>query len=80
MDLILLLFLIPIGLFVRNFMVWSFRDKLISQIAKANRVANYGYGHELWDEFETVSYHKMIWKFWKPLKSFYKGTKLEVFV
>ena len=25
-----------------------------------------------YDEFSQVSYHKMMWFFWKPVKSFYK--------
>ena len=29
------------------------------------------------DEIEKVSFDEMLYKFWKPLESFYRGTKLE---
>jgi len=65
---------------VRNDKVGNYRKKIINRISKKNREEisrNLDYNGWRYDEFERVSYYTMVFKFWKPLSSFYKDTKLE---
>jgi len=65
---------------IRNEMVCSFRSKLINRIADSN-IEEINRGNtpnwNEWAEFRMISYESMLFKFWKPFKSFYKDTKLE---
>lgn len=63
----LLIFLVfMIFMILRNNAVYKFRDRVIDEV----------YDNENWEEkrkeYISVSYNEMVFKFWKPLKSFYK--------
>lgn len=55
----------------------SYRISLIDQIDKAVK-KNLERGELNWkwryQRLSEVTYHEMVWKFWKPLNSFYKDT------
>jgi hypothetical protein len=60
-----------IGL-IRNFQVYRYRMNIIDYVYSTPQEMN-----ELIDIYNSVSYNEMLYTFWKPLDSFYKGTKLE---
>lgn len=57
-------------LLIRNEFVYQFRIKCINIL----------YSKSNWDklqkEFHSIGHDTMLFIFWKPLKSFYKGTEL----
>lgn len=85
-----------LGLLIRNIQVMSFRRNILLNLKKAiesNRIAFQsgmvtgevisGYLDQIdraTEAYDKVSYDEMVFKFWKPLKSFYKGTDIEAFI
>jgi hypothetical protein len=63
-----------ITIMIRNDYVLAFRHKLIKQISAAAK-ADIEAGRDWewrYEIYETVSYDQMVYKFWKPLESFYQ--------
>lgn len=52
---------------IRNELVFKFRGKILDNAPMDDHGAFTDYVRE----FERVSYHEMVFKFWKPLRSFY---------
>lgn len=57
----------------RNNKVADYRHYLLEQIRVAGKldIANGRNWQWRYDEYETVSYNEMMWRFWKPIDSFY---------
>lgn len=68
---LLIIGVIMLFILYRNNKVLEFRLRVIDRVF---RDANYMKREKI---FRSVSYYEMLFKFWKPLKSFYKGTELE---
>lgn len=56
--------------FIRNTAVYDFRGKIIEEVF--NKTIPNEEFEKRYKEFNSVSYNKMVFKFWKPLRSFYK--------
>jgi len=65
------LFSLNAWLMLRNHRVGRFRDELIDRVSEAAR-ANLHDGEKSWrwryDTFGSVSYERMLYQFWKPLR------------
>ena len=61
---------------VRNNKVFNYRFKILSQIDELAKADIRQCKEWKWryDNFSQVSYGRMMWQFWRPLKSFYKDT------
>jgi hypothetical protein len=69
----LLIILWAIISLIRNNMVYHFRARLLySLYNQVVREKDYDQWKRNIKKFESVSYHEMVYKFWKPIKSFYK--------
>ena len=62
--------LLSIVLYIRNNQIYLYRMGLIGRIYTAN-LRDPQSAVWRWRQYEAVSYEPMIWKFWKPLSSFY---------
>ena len=64
-------------LLYRNQKIYSYRVELLRKISEraTEDITNNIDWHWRYDTFESVSYDEMIYKFWKPLDSFYKDKK-----
>lgn len=62
-------------LMIRNGMVYKYRGKLIEAMYSKNRTEISMQKYDKLDErhaaYDVVSYDEMVWKFWRPLHSFY---------
>ena len=56
---------------VRSIKVFNFREKIRNEVFHRAYEQHSDYKNAL-QEYESVSYYAMVFKFWKPLKSFYK--------
>ena len=66
--------LLGVILLIRNHFVYEYRKELLNKISERN-----GYSADWewrYDEFEKISYNEMVFKFWKPLTSFYDEDKI----
>jgi len=74
--LIIALILISISMLMllRNWLVSKYRGVLLSEISKKFKEDIENEREWLWryDKFDEVTYDEMMYKFWKPLSSFYK--------
>ena len=74
--LIIALILISISMLMllRNWLVSKYRGVLLSEISKKFKEDIENEREWLWryDKFDEVTYNEMMYKFWKPLSSFYK--------
>lgn len=66
----ILMIALGILLFIRNEIVYNFRKKIIDKIFLSEN------WQEKLKEFDKVSYDEMVYKFWKPIKSFYPNIKV----
>ena len=58
----------------RNKLVWKYRKMVLNELSKKTNedVANEREWLWRYDKFDEVTYNEMMYKFWKPLSSFYK--------
>lgn len=66
--------------YIRSEFVYHGRTRWIAKAIRLTQEAinNKDAGHQkYWREFQKVSYHKMIWQFWRSIDSFYRGTLLD---
>ena len=70
----LALILFSLSMLLRNWLVFKYRGVLLSEISKKFKEDIENEREWLWryDKFEEVTYNEMMYKFWKPLSSFYK--------
>ncbi len=59
-------------LLFRNFAVYKYRIDRLNKMMEIIDSGDLEKSQKLLSEFERVSYDKMVWLFWKPLKSFFK--------
>ncbi len=78
MPIFLIVIVIILGLaFVEGIRVAAQRNILVSKISKKAMHDIEHHRDFAWRyaEYDKVSYHTMLLKFWKPIKSFYKDMK-----
>ncbi len=63
-------------LLIRNHQVYEFRGKILDKMY-ANSPGNLAKFLEMRNVFHEVSYDEMLFKFWKPLNSFYDMKRFE---
>lgn len=56
---------------IRNNMVYRYRTEMVRRISAASKQNLLDEWMWRYDEFDAVPYGDMVFKFWKPLKSFY---------
>ena len=58
----------------RNKLVWKYRKVVLNELSKKTNEDVENEREWLWryDKFDEVTYNEMMYKFWKPLSSFYK--------
>lgn len=56
---------------VRNALVLRYRTNLLDKVSTLAQSEAYGAWEWRFDVFESVPYYEMVFKFWKPLDSFY---------
>lgn len=68
-------FLFWLMLYSRNDAVFMERDRVIEIVDKLAHKDMAGHKDYTWryDEFRKITYEEMFYKFWKPVKSFYKN-------
>ena len=68
------LMFISIYIFIRNCLVNRYRGILLQGITKKSKedIENEKEWKWRYDEFDEVTYDEMMYKFWKPLSSFYE--------
>ena len=63
---------------IRIFLVYKERIRIINRIENISKI-EVSFGNYNWQwrfkEFESISDREMVFKFWIPIKSFYKNTK-----
>lgn len=67
-------FLTWVIVLIRNTQVFKYRQKIIHNISERDLVEIRANGRPLverWQIYNSVSYEKMVFRFWKPLDSFY---------
>lgn len=65
---------------IRNHQVYNYRKHLLDHmlaVLQSRTAEAIQQVDEMLAVLNTVSYNQMVWKFWKPVHSFYKGTILE---
>lgn len=72
-----LLVLFCIFILIRNQKVYQYKIKIVEFVyEKSIEDANKGKESQWrWEKLDEVSYHEMMYKFWKPLDSFYKDKR-----
>ena len=70
----LALILFSLLMLCRNKLVFKYRGVLLNEIGKKFKEDIENEREWLWryDKFDEVTYNEMLYKFWKPLSSFYK--------
>lgn len=87
--LVIVLYIVIIYLITRNELVSRYRRlildylaalnmKDIDSITPKNRIKMLERCQKRWREYDQVSYDDMIYKFWKPLRLFYKGRDFNI--
>lgn len=63
---------------IRNTRVYAYRTKLLEEISQATQAEIASPSWSLWRYkiFSSVSYIEMVYKFWRPLDSFYPHREL----
>ena len=64
--------------FIRNYLVYKYRIKMIDEISKLSNqdIDNGNYDWEWrYVRKDIISYNEMVFKFWKPIKSFFLPVK-----
>ncbi len=72
---IVLLETYAVVILVRNQIVFNFRRKLLRA---TNEIERDDVAMKLLNEMMDVSYHDMVWQFWRPVKSFYSKETLKL--
>ena len=70
----LALILFSLSMLLRNWLVFKYRGVLLNEIGKKFKEDIENEREWLWryDKFDEVTYNEMMYKFWKPMDSFYK--------
>ena len=73
-TIVLALILFSLSMLLRNWLVFKYRGVLLNEIGKKFKEDIENEREWLWryDKFDEVTYNEMMYKFWKPLSSFYK--------
>lgn len=64
---------VAIVLMIRNDCTYRYRTQLLKRVSEAAQ-KDIGYGRDWewrYEEFNRVTYERMMYTFWKPLRSFY---------
>ena len=74
LNVLMILLVCSLIILARNERVSQYRARLLSQVSRAAKddIKKDMPWKWRYDVFDSVSYEQMLFKFWKPLKSFYK--------
>lgn len=61
----------------RLHMCFLYRGRLLEYVKCARLAGQYELAGQRLDALDAVSFEEMVFKFWRPMRSFYKGTVLE---
>lgn len=64
-------------LLIRNIAVYNYRGKLLDLVFDERPGDKLGAWQERHKYYATVSYNEMVYKFWKPISSFYDERKFK---
>lgn len=73
---LLILAICAVG-FVRNRIVYNYRQRILRRIRDLNYQHGEFNGHR-YDQFDEVDYDAMLFQFWRPCKSFFEGRDFQV--